>query len=1513
MARSVGKTGYKGKLSAGTYVHVVPLPTTNENEVLVFCLELDSGALSSVVGDNSGTYTQQYGGVNANYMYAYTSIVSSTPDTEITLTGTTDTAFSISFTVVIGADISSGGANLVDSSTSETPTNSVGFDFKSLTTTSNDTLIIQCVGGGNGYSLRPREGVITDSLMDNTYRCFAGIYSTFQETAGATGTTHYFVGGNSTVYPTFFVMAINDGGSNLNEGYVDKSVRAFNFIHLMLEDYYCGELGDNTAYDPTSASYENISSIDNGSYTESNIIGHLYRNETINVIELGAETTTLGAQSSGGSYLGYLQLSGFPITETYGSTDNYDLTDEKIILSVKMSDTNFEPSNKIGSCFGISDKTNARFWQLGSINTVPAMNKGLFPTIIDASDSSFVMDEIGTPNENNVGSILLGSQPSQTYAYIYPSAISLMRYMTLVGGSSSIPCSFATAYKIAQSSTLNTILAQEGMAEGQYLIAHDMQVGGSDGVYWNCTNQSCEWPAATNATEFKENFKIGAAKLEFRIDASSGDVIDMSTGVFNFGNEHKFTMQATSHNSDIYTFTGRTVIGGTPTLQDLSNVDYGGLTFDSCKEITLNGADISGSATKGRVTISNGVDTNSIAPLVGATQAALQTLVSGLDNVTFLNNDVAIPISYTGAAGPISLDFTGINCNGNTVDLSYNSTNASQLTAVMEGGSNILTTSISGAATGVTISAPILTLTINSDTASTLIRYFEDDSQTVVDSTTGTTLDYDYPDSDAIDIELVKQGYVPVNRQNVTPYNGDYDVIMDLDEAYNSSHGLTITTEYDYVRATKVLTINSDQSALDIRSSLADVIRTNSSYYNTALLMDAIPGLTRVDLTDGMTITSMATWKGAGMERFDSADAVNPVEKWLAIKSVGDITGGTVRYRQTDSGSTTGLTLTNNVIDEAFQYYSDPNHDGSTADGYDYSGYMVAKSFLLGSKQGRVDVLANAGISSLSSNLYTVPLTNVDHDYSGTDPGISADITLVAGSTVGGKAFAYEIVDGGTNTGVNIADQINYNGATTPDGVIQGGTGLTWFELGDMVIHNATSVETERCLEEGTTPTYVGFYVSRSSADHPDFTRFQADDGTYYVPAVFNQASITNLPSDGANIMLQIYNVTTATPVYAADPSGTAYSDTYIEGTDYTAGDDVRIRFAELNGSTSFKSFQTNVTASATGWSLNAANFIEADSTYATNAVDGSTITKFSYTPVNDQFNLLVGQNFTAAELFSFYCATLTTAAGIEGAYGAFVAPDPGNYKNIVSVASIYLDNETTTSQRQTDSARIYRDDDTYPVLSPTTSGYGIDVNWQNVVYVVSTGGSALTAQENAWLSNASSTSTTIDSKVGTPVVDLATDISNIGGGSAPTAVEIRQEIDANSTKLDVSVGSRMAEASINTTAGAIDNVLLVNTTTTNTDMRGTDSANTIAPDNSGITQIQSDIAALNDFDPNTAIIEGSETWLQAMRLIRADAAGSIVDDDAGNYVIKSADGLKDRITGTYADSSRTITGTDVK
>ncbi len=53
-----------------------------------------------------------------------------------------------------------------------------------------------------------------------------------------------------------------------------------------------------------------------------------------------------------------------------------------------------------------------------------------------------------------------------------------------------------------------------------------------------------------------------------------------------------------------------------------------------------------------------------------------------------------------------------------------------------------------------------------------------------------------------------------------------------------------------------------------------------------------------------------------------------------------------------------------------------------------------------------------------------------------------------------------------------------------------------------------------------------------------------------------------------------------------------------------------------------------------------------------------------------------------------------------------------------------------------------------------------------------------------------------------------------------------------------------------NPATDTVANVTLVATTTTNTDMRGTDGANTVTPDNAGITANGNAIAALNNFNP---------------------------------------------------------------
>ncbi len=77
----------------------------------------------------------------------------------------------------------------------------------------------------------------------------------------------------------------------------------------------------------------------------------------------------------------------------------------------------------------------------------------------------------------------------------------------------------------------------------------------------------------------------------------------------------------------------------------------------------------------------------------------------------------------------------------------------------------------------------------------------------------------------------------------------------------------------------------------------------------------------------------------------------------------------------------------------------------------------------------------------------------------------------------------------------------------------------------------------------------------------------------------------------------------------------------------------------------------------------------------------------------------------------------------------------------------------------------------------------------------------------------------------------------------------------------------------------------------------------------SGVTQQDKDDIENQIF---ARAVEGVETFEQMMRIMRAAAAGTIVEQTDGSYVIRSRDGLTDRITGDdAANGGRSISATD--
>jgi hypothetical protein len=102
---------------------------------------------------------------------------------------------------------------------------------------------------------------------------------------------------------------------------------------------------------------------------------------------------------------------------------------------------------------------------------------------------------------------------------------------------------------------------------------------------------------------------------------------------------------------------------------------------------------------------------------------------------------------------------------------------------------------------------------------------------------------------------------------------------------------------------------------------------------------------------------------------------------------------------------------------------------------------------------------------------------------------------------------------------------------------------------------------------------------------------------------------------------------------------------------------------------------------------------------------------------------------------------------------------------------------------------------------------------------------------------------------------DAATDSVTVGTNNDKTGYSISGTKTTLDALNDVAATDIVSNGAITTLSGAVVNVDTVDVTTTNSDMRGTDGANTVAPDNASIaailvdtgTDIPASIAALND------------------------------------------------------------------
>jgi len=185
--------------------------------------------------------------------------------------------------------------------------------------------------------------------------------------------------------------------------------------------------------------------------------------------------------------------------------------------------------------------------------------------------------------------------------------------------------------------------------------------------------------------------------------------------------------------------------------------------------------------------------------------------------------------------------------------------------------------------------------------------------------------------------------------------------------------------------------------------------------------------------------------------------------------------------------------------------------------------------------------------------------------------------------------------------------------------------------------------------------------------------------------------------------------------------SATTYSETYTEGVTYSADDQIRITWAQANGTSDFKSFRTVVTATSAGWSLDASNVIEENATYATLGIDGPAVTGHTADHADDEVDLTTINDFDGRDTQAWLLGVLTTSAGIDDFWGGYTVGD--GFVNIHNATlDMNLDNLTSTNVRETSNIKFFRDDGAYPVKGlgkNTTGGGGVTVRHLDPIYTI--------------------------------------------------------------------------------------------------------------------------------------------------------------------------------------------------
>ena len=214
-------------------------------------------------------------------------------------------------------------------------------------------------------------------------------------------------------------------------------------------------------------------------------------------------------------------------------------------------------------------------------------------------------------------------------------------------------------------------------------------------------------------------------------------------------------------------------------------------------------------------------------------------------------------------------------------------------------------------------------------------------------------------------------------------------------------------------------------------------------------------------------------------------------ELWAGIIGLGSIeTNDQLYYQQVVGGASTNVLLTGQV-NQAVQIYSDPNGDGSTADGYDYRTVFNLFAREYNQIYGRSS-LADIGVTTMASIAYRFPIsTSADLNIKDTDVNVAANLPFTAIKVrYFDQAYTKDVdsttdrnfgivIDVGTHSGVDGSTTASGSTLTTAEGTITGadyvGGTLTIHEGANAGVYNISGTPT------ATVVTITGTFPSTAS------------------------------------------------------------------------------------------------------------------------------------------------------------------------------------------------------------------------------------------------------------------------------------------------------------------------------------------------------------------------------------------------------------------------------------------------